>query len=242
MTSRKRARKESSTHSITRYLKSYPSPKRFKSSSQSTSPSPAKLSASKSSKLPKTCISKLSNLHNLPEKYISDLYSSLLYRDSLPYGNKYSPLSLSEVHDTNVAGKIRDYLDNFLQSRFQENDTLIVLNDDCNYTLCIVGPPGSGKTSIVRMVAKALGLGILEVNTSHCRTRTHIIKLIKEATQTYSLMSGDRSCCSVILIEDIEVNLEEDKGFHAAVLEIMQESKSPVILTCCKIYISFYTT
>lgn len=240
MTSRKRPRKaDSSTHSITHYLKTCPSPKRFKSTSQSVSPSPVKSSSAKyKPKLRKDCIEKLSNIHNLPEKYISDVYSLLLNREHMPYANKYAPVSVNEVHDTNVAGKIRDYLQRFVQCRYQENDTLIVLDDECNYALCVVGPPGAGKTSMVRIVTKSLGLGMLEVNTSNFRNRTNLMKFVKEATQTYSLASMDRSSSSVILIDDLDINLDEDKGFHAAVLEIMQDSKSPVILTCCNFYLA----
>lgn len=49
----------------------------------------------------------------------------------------------------------------------------------------IVGPSGCGKSSVIRICAEALGLRVIEINTSAVRSGKAIMDLVQEATQSH---------------------------------------------------------
>ena len=50
-----------------------------------------------------------------------------------------------------------------------------------NARACLIsGPPGIGKTSTIRIVAKALGFSLLELNASDNRSKKTIESLLKD--------------------------------------------------------------
>src|SRR6267143_1992159 len=54
----------------------------------------------------------------------------------------------------------------------------------------LVGPPGTGKTTTVHLVAEKLGLSLIELNASDSRTRERLSKKIGEAIASTSLFGG----------------------------------------------------
>ena len=47
--------------------------------------------------------------------------------------------------------------------------------------------------------------------------------------------SKDATPSDVLLVlEDIDIVFEEDRGFHLAILKLMESSKRPIILTCTR--------
>ena len=48
----------------------------------------------------------------------------------------------------------------------------------------------------------------------------------------YILMVDDHRGKTLILLEDVDILSEDDKGFWACLLSIIQTTKCPIILTC----------
>lgn len=99
-------------------------------------------------------------------------------------------------------------------------------------TLCLVGAPGTGKASLARGIAKALGKefvrisvgGISEVSEIKGTSRTFLGAMPGKIIRT---MAESKSCDPVILIEDIDYfNVENDSSVNMALLEVIDSRKN----------------
>ena len=51
--------------------------------------------------------------------------------------------------------------------------------------LLLCGPVGCGKTAAVYTCAHELGYKVLEINSTHCRSRQNVMSILREATQSH---------------------------------------------------------
>eukprot|EP01132_Coremiostelium_polycephalum_P006128 gene6128-7634_t len=103
--------------------------------------------------------------------------------------------------------------------------------------ILIVGPNGSGKTSLVYSKSELFNFRVLESNPSSRRSGKLLNDMFGEATQSKSLSSTKSTTLEVknsnlILLEEIDITFEEDKGFLNSVSTFLETSKVPIILTC----------
>ncbi len=90
------------------------------------------------------------------------------------------------------------------------------------------GPPGTGKTSSVHVLAEELGFDLLEINASDYRTRTRMEELIGRATTQNVTIFGKRR---LILFDEMEgVSGHEDMGGIAAISDIIKTTRVPIVL------------
>ncbi|HIH89603.1 TPA: AAA family ATPase, partial [Candidatus Bathyarchaeota archaeon] len=90
------------------------------------------------------------------------------------------------------------------------------------------GPPGTGKTSSVHVLAEELGFDLLEINASDYRTRTRMEELIGRATTQNVTIFGKRR---LILFDEMEgVSGHEDLGGISAISDIIKTTRVPIIL------------
>ena len=97
-------------------------------------------------------------------------------------------------------------------------------------SLMLVGPEGCGKSFLVRNSAKEMGLSLIEIGLGTSRTKSAIFHSIKEATQALNV-NTKRSLGAVVFIDDVDINLPPDKGFYAAVCDLIENTKNPIIMT-----------
>merc|ERR1719186_1673304 len=119
----------------------------------------------------------------------------------------------------------------------------------------LTGPPGNGKSAAVYGLADQLGLKVIEVNASSCRTGKQVTSLLLEATQSQQVTgantsqpklnfskagptvastkaSTDKCKKALILFEDVDIVFEDlDTGFYAAVSKICGGTKRPIVFT-----------
>jgi hypothetical protein len=121
----------------------------------------------------------------------------------------------------------------------------------------LVGPTGSLKTAAAYACAARHQYNVLEVNAGSVRTGRLIMQMFGEATQSHHLSAArlgaaafeqhgssgggggggssvvaDSDGHSMVLFEEIDVLCDDDRGFFAALKQLMVQTKRPIVLTC----------
>jgi len=95
-----------------------------------------------------------------------------------------------------------------------------------NKHFLIYGQTGIGKTSTIQIIAKELGLELMELNASDIRDKEHLENIIGNFSKQQSLFKKDK----LILIDEINETSSKDRGFISSLTEILKTSKFPIIL------------
>lgn len=91
----------------------------------------------------------------------------------------------------------------------------------------LVGPPGTGKTTTVHLVAEKTGMQLIELNASDSRTKDKLSKKIGEAIASTSLFGGS----SLIFLDEVDgLAGRADYGAIDFIKEAVKKSESPVVM------------
>jgi replication factor C large subunit len=91
----------------------------------------------------------------------------------------------------------------------------------------LMGPPGTGKTTTVHLVARKMGLSLVELNASDARTRDKLSKKVGEAIASTSLFGGT----SLIFLDEVDgLAGRADYGAIDFIREAVKTSQSPVVM------------
>jgi replication factor C large subunit len=91
----------------------------------------------------------------------------------------------------------------------------------------LVGPPGTGKTTTVELMAKELGMHMVELNASDARTRERLSKKIGEATASANLYGT----VSLIFLDEVDgLAGRSDYGAIDFIKDAVRRSTSPVVM------------
>lgn len=95
-------------------------------------------------------------------------------------------------------------------------------------SVLLYGPPGSGKTCTIYVLAKELNLEVLELNSSDFRNKERIESIIGTSSKQKSLFKKGK----IILIDELDaVSGRKDRGCLQAITKVIQDSEFPIILT-----------
>jgi len=91
----------------------------------------------------------------------------------------------------------------------------------------LVGPPGTGKTTTVHLVAKKMGLELVELNASDSRTKEKLARKVGEAITSTSLFGGR----SLIFLDEVDgLAGRADYGAVEFIKDAVKRSESPVVM------------
>lgn len=76
----------------------------------------------------------------------------------------------------------------------------------------ISGPPGVGKTTTARLVAKGLGYQVMETNASDTRSRKAILEPLKSSSESNSLTFKGRVVKSLLIMDEVDGMCAGDRG------------------------------
>ena len=91
----------------------------------------------------------------------------------------------------------------------------------------LVGPPGTGKTTTVHLVAEKLGMNLVELNASDTRTRDRLSKRIGEVISSSSLFSEK----TLIFLDEVDgLAGRSDYGAIEFIKDAVRKSENPVVM------------
>ena len=91
----------------------------------------------------------------------------------------------------------------------------------------LVGPPGTGKTTTVHLVAKKVGLQLVELNASDSRTKEKLSKKIGEAIASTSLFGTT----GMIFLDEVDgLAGRADYGAVEFIKDAVKKSQGPVVM------------
>lgn len=134
--------------------------------------------------------------------------------DSEIWSRKHMPSGSKEIAQAGYK-LVRDFVTNFRKGSKKK-------------ALIIHGPTGSGKTCSVYVLARELGLEVMELNASDFRDSESISSIAGSASKQLSLFSRGK----IILIDEMDgVSGQQDRGGVNAIAKLIDETSFPVILT-----------
>ena len=91
----------------------------------------------------------------------------------------------------------------------------------------LLGPPGTGKTTSVHLVAREMGLQLVELNASDSRTKEKLSRKVGEAIASTSLFGGT----SLIFLDEVDgLAGRADYGAVDFIKDAVKKSENPIVM------------
>ncbi|MCP8303877.1 MAG: AAA family ATPase [archaeon] len=91
----------------------------------------------------------------------------------------------------------------------------------------LIGPPGTGKTTLVHLAADELGYNLIELNASDVRTKDKMMQKLGPALSTHSLFDEK----SLIFLDEVDgMYYRQDRGGIEFVQELIDSGRVPLVM------------
>ncbi|CAD8077029.1 unnamed protein product [Paramecium sonneborni] len=166
---------------------------------------------------------------------------------NISMADKYMPQTLSDLVDNKSSvTQLNDWIYKFQHPNSNEEQQkqkkkFIPLKmgryqaiGNINSKACIIsGPPGIGKTSMVRLVGEALGLKLIINNASDKRNKESLRTILNDLVDNSVLMNLFRPNKDfLIVMDEVDGMTGSDRGGISALIECIKSTRIPIICIC----------
>ena len=95
----------------------------------------------------------------------------------------------------------------------------------------VSGPPGIGKTTMVHLAARELGLDVIEFNASDTRSKNDLLEKVRGRLNFHSVSKNMKLDKKVLVMDEID-GMTSDRGGLSELVGIIKASKIPVVCIC----------
>tara|TARA_Y100000034_G_scaffold54904_1_gene67328 strand:- start:9549 stop:10733 length:1185 start_codon:yes stop_codon:yes gene_type:complete len=142
----------------------------------------------------------------------------------MTWTEKYRPKSFLEIKGQDEAViKIKNFIERF---------NLGKLTKTAKKALILHGGPGTGKTTLAHVTAKATDSEIFELNASDLRNKNKLQEVLKPAIEQRSLVKKRK----IILVDEVDGISAADRGGLTELLSLIAITPYPIIITANDIW------
>ncbi|KAG5356152.1 Telomere length regulation protein [Yarrowia sp. B02] len=169
-------------------------------------------------------------------------------RESQMWVDKYRPRSREALvgnskHVTNIVSWLKTRISRrtcLVKSSHHTPSSDFIVDDDAVMTydnvsetdpllLVLSGPPSSGKKASLIAACAEMDLFVFKLNATTRRTQKELMSALQGLGGSQLVNHKQKSC--IILIEDVDVLYEDEKGFWGVLEKVLEKSKVPVVVT-----------
>jgi len=137
----------------------------------------------------------------------------------MQWTEKYRPKTFLEVKGQDLAvEQIKKFVEEFHLGKLMKKSKKALL---------LHGTPGTGKTTIVHVAAKATNSEIFELNASDLRNKGKLHEVLKPALEQQSLIKKNK----VILVDEVDGISGVDRGGLTELISLIYDTPYPIIIT-----------
>lgn len=174
----------------------------------------------------------------------SDVISAGVTKELVDWLRPWYAVTDAEVQCSDSDSEADSYMASLYEQAPCDSDRIAVLT----------GPVGCGKSTVVSIAARQLGLTVLEVNASLCRTGKKVREVVQEALRTHRVAAGNAgfaggvrfkqaeeqksgsrpiSAKTLILFEEVDKLQEDERGFWQCLQELAsrRDCRRPIVCT-----------
>ena len=135
-----------------------------------------------------------------------------------PWVKRYAPTKISEIiGQTKAVKQFAAFINTFPSSK----------------AVLFAGPPGVGKTSVVKAFANEFNFEVVELNASDKRNKKSIAEIVMPACRQASIFGARK----IIVLDEVDgLSGMKDRGGATELLKVIEATKFPLILTANDAY------
>lgn len=134
-----------------------------------------------------------------PTKFVDLLTDEKLNRDILTWLKSWDPIVFNKNHHQKIDHQVSSV---FHRYKPKSGATVSDPNTNVKRMILLAGPPGCGKTTLIRVLANHCKYQVEEINASEDRSANHLIKKLEDIAGNETIRSNQKP--TLICLDEVD--------------------------------------